>query len=163
MYGLDAHRYRPLSAAQVHQESRWRAEARSPVGASGAAQFMPTTAAWICGKYADELPTGCDTLSPVWAFRALMLYDRDMLSRARGRTECDVWWAVLRWYNGGEGHWRKEARVASDPLDRRAVDAQCGRASRSVRHCAENVGYPERILTRWQPLYKTWGREVVCA
>lgn len=41
-------------AAQVHQESRWRADARSPVGAQGLAQFMPGTAEWIaaCALFA---------------------------------------------------------------------------------------------------------------
>ncbi|MBP6897390.1 MAG: transglycosylase SLT domain-containing protein [Pseudacidovorax sp.] len=53
-WGLDA----PVAtfAAQVHQESRWRADARSPVGAQGLAQFMPSTASWIGGVYASHLP-----------------------------------------------------------------------------------------------------------
>ena len=33
-------------AAQVHQESGWREDARSPVGAEGLGQFMPTTSTW---------------------------------------------------------------------------------------------------------------------
>jgi hypothetical protein len=47
-WGLEA----PVAffAAQVHQESGWREDARSPVGALGLAQFMPGTAAWIAGS-----------------------------------------------------------------------------------------------------------------
>jgi len=44
-----------LFAAQVHQESGWREDARSPVGALGLAQFMPGTAAWIAQLYPADL------------------------------------------------------------------------------------------------------------
>src|SRR5512134_663298 len=42
-------------AAQIHQESRWRADAKSWVGAQGLAQFMPTTAEYM----ADIFPGEC--------------------------------------------------------------------------------------------------------
>ena len=46
-WGLDA----PVAvfAAQVHQESAWRPDAVSRVGAQGLAQFMPATSRWIAG------------------------------------------------------------------------------------------------------------------
>jgi soluble lytic murein transglycosylase-like protein len=44
-----------LFAAQVHQESGWREDARSLVGALGLAQFMPGTAAWIARLYPTDL------------------------------------------------------------------------------------------------------------
>ena len=49
VWGLEA----PVAtfASQVHQESRWRPDAVSPVGAQGIAQFMPTTADWIAKAY----------------------------------------------------------------------------------------------------------------
>lgn len=162
VWGLDA----PVAtfAGQIHQESGWRPDARSPVGASGLAQFMPATASWLCGRYAD-LPPGCDTLNPVWALRALVQYDRHLWDRlAAAGAECDRMWAALRSYNGGAGHWLREAALAHDRRDRRAVDAQCGRASRAAQHCAENLGYPVRIIERHQPRYVAagWGRGV-CA
>ncbi|HCE7275446.1 TPA: transglycosylase SLT domain-containing protein, partial [Pseudomonas aeruginosa] len=55
-------------AAQVHQESRWRADARSPVGAQGLAQFMPGTAEWIAGLYPAVLGTN-QPFNPGWALR----------------------------------------------------------------------------------------------
>ena len=49
IFGLDA----PVSlfAAQIHQESRWKVNAKSHVGGQGLAQFMPSTADWISGAY----------------------------------------------------------------------------------------------------------------
>lgn len=160
VWGIDA----PIAtfAAQVHQESGWRRDARSHVGASGLAQFMPATAAWLCGRY-DDLPPGCDTTNPTWALRALVRYDRHLWDRLeRAGAECDRMWATLRSYNGGLGHWLREAALAADASDRHAVDAQCGRASRSAKHCQENLGYPRMIIYRHQPRYVAvgWGRGV---
>jgi soluble lytic murein transglycosylase-like protein len=148
-------------AAQIHQESRWRADAVSPAGARGVAQFMPATAAWIAEAYPAELGNP-EPHNPAWAVRALARYDRWLLERVQGRTDCDRLWAVLRGYNGGLGHWQREARLAVDAQDRRAVDAHCGQASRAPVHCAENLGYPRLILLKWQPLYASWGLGVAC-
>lgn len=157
-FGLDA----PVAvmAAQVHQESRWQPDAHSPY-AHGLAQFTPATADWIGGL--DQALRSADTGNPIWALRALARYDRWLHDRVPDTgNACDRWWAVLRGYNGGLGHWRNEARLAAPEVDRRAIDAQCGRASRHVAHCPENLGYPRLILTRWQPLYSTWGPGVAC-
>lgn len=158
IWGLDA----PVAtfAAQIQQESAWRPDAVSYVGASGMSQFMPATARWICGAY-PELPAGCDTTNPTWAMRALVTYDKHLYDRLKiASSECNRMWAALRSYNGGEGHWRKEAALTECPMDRYNVDAQCGKASRSVKHCAENLGYPQRIIERHQPRFLTWGRGV---
>lgn len=161
-FGLDA----PVArlAAQVHQESRWRADARSPVGAQGLAQFMPGTASWIVAAYPQQLGAGPAPYSPGWSLRALAVYDRHLYDRTRGHTECDRWWFTLRAYNGGQGHINAESRNAADPLDHASVDAACGSARRSSRHCPENVGYPRRILLRWEPMYLAahWPGRAVC-
>ena len=62
-----------LFAAQIHVESRWRADAQSPVGALGLSQFMPATARWL----PDVAPhTGEPApLNPGWSIRALAAYD----------------------------------------------------------------------------------------
>jgi len=148
-------------AAQIHQESGWHADARSPVGARGLAQFMPATAAWMCGRHQD-LPPGCDVLTPAWAMRALVEYDRDLYGAVRGHGECDRYWFTLRAYNGGLVNLNSERRLATDPLSRVVVDAQCGMGLRDQRFCAENTGYPRRILVDIQPAYAAWGPQVEC-
>jgi predicted transglutaminase-like cysteine proteinase len=145
-------------AAQVHQESGWRADAKSKY-ASGLAQFTPATADWIAQVYPVEFDGIAAPYSPKWALRALVIYDRHLYVRTKGHTDCDRWWFTLRKYNGGAGHIAAESRNAADPLDRAAVDAVCGTAKRSVKHCPENTGYPRKILLRWEPLYYDagWG------
>lgn len=153
-WGLDA----PIAAlaAQVHQESGWDPKAVSHVGATGMAQFMPTTARWWCetnGLSAAQ----CQPTNPRWALRALAGYDKYLYDRTPTRyTRFDRMWVALRGYNGGLGHWTAEARNASDGT-RQAVDAACGTARRARVHCRENLGYPARILGVLQPRYATWG------
>lgn len=153
-WGLDA----PVAvlAAQVHQESAWKPQAVSHVGARGLAQFMPETARWWC-ELNSLAPLDCQPHNPSWALRALAGYDKYLFDRTPGRyATYDRMWVALRGYNGGLGHWQAEARQASGD-SRTAVDAACGRARRHPSHCPENLAYPARILDRLQPLYAGWG------
>lgn len=156
-WGLDA----PVAAfaAQIHQESGWNPQAVSHVGAKGMAQFMPATAQWWCDLN-NLSATDCQPTNPVWAMRGLVGYDRWLFERVRGTSEFDRLWAALRAYNGGLGHWQKEAATVRPALDRQTVDAACGKARRHISHCAENLGYPQRILIVLQPRYLGWGRGV---
>ncbi len=153
-WGLDA----PVAllAAQVHQESAWRPGAVSHVGAAGLAQFMPATAAWLCGRTGTP-SSDCLPHNPTWALRALVQYDRWLYDRLAVAGEAGPrWWATLRAYNGGLGHWQAEARVAGSTAQP-AVDAACGRARRAALHCTENLAYPQRIMVALQPRYASWG------
>lgn len=145
-WGLDA----PVAtfAAQIHQESAWRADARSQVGARGLAQFMPATERWIAGAMPRELGDGT-ALNPTWALRALTRYDRWIWDRLAGAGKpCDRMAATLRGYNGGLGWVRKEAR-SGRPCE----------AFRSAASCRENLDYPRRILRVIEPAYVRagWG------
>ncbi len=156
-WGLNA----PIAAlaAQVHQESGWRPDAVSRVGAAGMAQFMPATATWWC-ELNGLAPGQCQPTNPTWALRALAGYDRWLFERTPGHyTERDRMHVALRAYNGGLGHWQAEARVtgARQPT-REQVDQACGKARRHASHCPENLGYPQRILNVLQQRYATWGR-----
>lgn len=155
-WGLDA----PVAtlAAQVHQESGWRPDAVSQVGAQGMAQFMPATARWWCEL--NKMPASqCMPNNPAWALRALVGFDKYLYDRTPARyTAHDRMWVALRGYNGGLGHWQAEAAKTGVPLPTRMqVDAACGQARRGLVHCIENLGYPQRILQVLQPRYATWG------
>jgi len=154
VWGLDA----PVAtfAAQIHQESRWRADARSPVGAQGLAQFMPVTASWISGAYpalGENAP-----FNPTWALRALVTYDKHLHARVAARDPCERMAFVLSAYNGGLGWVYKRQRVSSTPDV--CLGATCeinpGITSANQR---ENAAYPRRILLQHEPLYRkaNWG------
>ena len=154
-WGLDA----PVAAfaAQVHQESAWRSDAVSQVGAQGLAQFMPATTKWIAGLHPDLASQ--QPFNPAWAFRALVKYDRWLYDRAPAHySSRDRMWVALRAYNGGLGHWQKEAAsIGLAQPSRAQVDTACGKARRAAVHCKENLGYPHRILVVIQPRYLHWG------
>ena len=145
-------------AAQVHQESGWRPQAVSRVGARGLAQFMPSTAVWWC-SHPGISGENCLPENPRWALRALVGYDRYLYSLTPASyNERDRMWVALRGYNGGLGHWQAEAaRTGLKLPTREQVDAACGSARRSAVHCPENLGYPRRILIDLQPRYALWG------
>ena len=154
-WGLDA----PVAvfAAQVHQESAWHPNAVSHVGAQGLAQFMPATTRWIAGQSPDLAAQ--QPFSPAWALRALVTYDRWLYDRTPAHYQPrDRMWVALRSYNGGLGHWQREAASTGLAQPTRAqVDAACGTARRAAVHCTENLGYPHRILVVLQPRYAAWG------
>ena len=144
--------------AQVHQESHWKADARS-VYASGLAQFTPATAA----DYSVLLPAevratcpgkaGCPT-DPNWALHALSLYDYNLHRRhVWAETADDRWRLALAAYNGGAGWIIRERAKANN--SRRWADI-VNACLRRADFCKENREYPVRILERWLPLYQRW-------
>lgn len=154
VWGLDA----PVStfAAQIHQESRWNASARSRVGALGLSQFMPATADWISGLYpdlADNAPT-----NPTWAMRALVRYDRFLYDRVAGTDKCQKMAFALSAYNGGLGWVNKRKARSKNPLI--CLDATCDiNPGITPANQRENANYPRLILLRHEPLYINagWG------
>ena len=148
-------------AAQVHQESAWKPNARSKY-AAGLAQFTPDTADWIGGMDAG-LASG-DVFNPAWALRALALYDRWLWDRIKASSDCDRMAMTLAAYNGGLGWINREKRAAtSKGVDANlwfgAVALECLRARWA---CEENRAYPVRILLKHQPLYLAWGPGIAC-
>lgn len=152
LWGLDA----PVATfgAQVHQESRWRPDARSPVGALGLTQFMPATADWIGGldpALAERAPT-----NPTWALRALVTYDRWLWQRVQAADACERMAFVLQAYNGGLGWVYKRQRLSPEPAV--CLGATC-RVNPGVSEASQREAehYPEVILRRHEPLYALWG------
>lgn len=163
VWGLDA----PIAtfAAQIHQESYWRVNAKSPVGAQGLAQFMPTTAEWITAAYPKELASP-QPYNPAWALRAMVKYDLYLHQRNQARSQCDHWAMVLSAYNGGQGWVNRDRRLAlASGADELAWfnSIENFNAGRSTANFRENRHYPRAILFRWEPLYVSagWG-EGVC-
>ncbi|MEI7250283.1 transglycosylase SLT domain-containing protein [Pectobacterium versatile] len=149
-------------AAQIHQESTWKTNARSPVGAQGLAQFMPATSQWIAEIYPAELG-GEQPYNPAWAMRALVQYNRWHWQRISATaSDCDRMAFTLSAYNGGLGWVQRDRRLAAQRgLDSARYWDQVERvnAGRSATNFRENRGYPDRIIHRLQPLYAEagWG------
>lgn len=161
-FGLNAEA--SVAFAQIHQESRFREDARSQAGALGMAQFMPTTAA----GYQQNLSRlqevcaskgGCP-LEPRWAIRALTAYDHDEWTWASfAPSERERWAHALASYNGGRGWLMKERHACADkpgcepPRWFGHVERVCVRADWA---CRESREYPRVILEVHQPKYRAW-------
>ncbi|AMU17957.1 lytic transglycosylase [Burkholderia cenocepacia] len=153
VWGIDA----PVSsfAAQIHQESRWRADAVSVVGARGMSQFMPSTVDWIAGAYPAELGEA-QPFNPSWSIRALVRYDRHLWERITAAGACERMAMTLSAYNGGLGWVYRDQRVtAAGGADRQRWFGHVERFN-AGRHAAafrENRGYPRVILHTFEPRY----------
>ena len=161
-WGLDA----PVAtfAAQVHQESRWKFNARSPVGAQGLGQVMPSTATWLAQLFPRTLGK-VEPYNPTWSLMALVSYDRWLADRIKARTVCEQAAMVLSSYNGGLGWLIRDRKLASAKgADSLAWFGSVERfnAGRSAAAFAENRGYPRLILNRFEPEYIAagWGSGV---
>ncbi|WP_082754541.1 transglycosylase SLT domain-containing protein [Burkholderia savannae] len=153
VWGIDA----PVSAfaAQIHQESRWRANAVSVVGALGMAQIMPATVEWMAGLYPAELGNA-QPFNPSWSIRALLRYDRHLWDRIAANGTCDRMAMTLSAYNGGLGWvYRDQRAAASAGVDRKRWFNHVERFNSGRRPDAfrENRGYPRVILRTFEPRY----------
>ena len=166
VFGLDA----PIStlASQLDQESGWRWNVKSGVGAGGLAQFMPGTAADMARMYPTELGPA-DINNPQWAIKAQQRYMRDLNRGFPGLTECDTWAFGLSAYNGGAGWVARDKRVCrgkpgcKDAIWFGNVEASPD-TKRAPSNIKENRGYPKRILLTLTPAYvaSSRGRGIEC-
>jgi soluble lytic murein transglycosylase-like protein len=153
-------------AAQVHTESRWNPQAKSPVGALGLSQFMEPTARDMARRHPEM--GAADRANPFWAMRAMAQYDKDLWDQAGDMDpadDCERMAMMLSGYNGGFGWVRKDARLAR----RMGLDArrwfggiELADSGRSDAAFAENRRYPDVILHQRAALYEAsgWGRRV---
>ena len=148
VWGLDA----PTStfAAQIHQESRFRINARSPVGAAGIAQFMPSTADWMASTWPADL--GGDRGTAEWGILALARYNRHLWERTSAVDDCERMAFTLSGYNGGERWVQARKRMSASPgvclFSTCAINPGIKPSNQT-----ENEGYPRRILLTLEPIY----------
>lgn len=139
-------------AAQLHQESRWRANAQSPY-AIGLAQFTPATAAWlgtVCPNVGQFDPWDAGQ-----SIRAAACYDRWLYDQVTAASECDRWAFVLSAYNGGLTWLRRDQqRASANGADRARWFGHTELyTSRANWARDENRRYVRRILLTLEPLY----------
>ena len=151
-------------AAQIHQESSWKIDARSWAGAEGFAQFMPGTAADMANRY-PELCAPANPFSAKWAFNCRDKYLQLLITASTNdsTSECSQWAFGLGGYNGGLTWAFRDRRAAAEgganPDDWREVAPfNAGRKPSAFR---ENREYPVRIF-RLQEAYNFWGRGLDC-
>lgn len=144
-------------AGQLQQESGFKADARSRVGALGMAQFMPATAKWV----AADLNATAAPLDPQWSIRAVAYYMKWLYDRVSYRGDCDRYGAALSSYNGGLGWHNKRQAKAADPQDFwgsvRLVNPGITDANQR-----ENQDYPQRIIYDRQNRFRALGGRLVC-
>lgn len=162
LWGVDA----PVAtfAAQVHQESLWRSDALSPVGAQGIAQFMPATSNWIATVYPQVLGDP-QPFNVGWALRAMVIYDLSLYKQNQASNACEQWAMTLAAYNGGQGWVDRDRKLAlAKGADELAWFNSIERfnSGRSTSNFNENRHYPRAILLEWEPIYEAnnWGAGV---
>lgn len=107
-----------LLEALVWQESRWREDAVSPVGARGLAQLMPGTARYL----------GVDSSDPFANLEGGARYLREQLDRFGGDLE-----KALAAYNAGPGRVERSGGVPNIRETKHYVAAIMGRLSNHSR------------------------------
>jgi soluble lytic murein transglycosylase-like protein len=142
-------------AGQIHQESGWRPDAKSPVGALGLTQFMPATATWISKLYPNELGDNAPG-NPMWALRALVKYDKWLYDRIKAANHCERMGFSLQAYNSGLGWVYRRQKLSGNPgiCFAGACEVNPGVTPANQREASE---YPVRILKKIEPRYKPWG------
>lgn len=160
-WGLDA----PIAlfAGQIHAESRWRTDAKSPVGAEGLAQFMPATAKWlpeVAPKTGKPMP-----YNPAWALRALVAYDLWLYKKVKADNDYERMAMMLSAYNGGLGWVYRDKKLA----EKKGLNAKLWfnnvekvNSGRNAANFKENRNYPRNIMLKYQHYYAKagWGKAV---
>lgn len=107
---------RALIYALILQESRFRPNARSPAGARGLMQLMPSTASWVAGDRALRSSKRNDLLKPALNLKLGQRYIEMLL--AENDVNSDILRMLVAW-NGGPGNlakWLRNTKHQDDPL-----------------------------------------------
>lgn len=148
---LGTDRHVAALAAQTYQESLWRNDLVSRVGAIGPSQFMPSTARWFIKDLARGLP--CLSVNDfgdyTCAIPAQIRYMAILRRSVNGAVnECERWAMATAKYNGGGiKDDRRLARASGFDYGRWFDHTELfnGR-NRASYNFKENRDYPRRIL-----------------
>lgn len=144
-----------LLAAQIHQESGWRAGAVSWAGAAGLTQFMRATAADVSARYRLGPPNVFDAR---WAMLAQSLYMRELHAQIEAINESERFAFALSAYNGGLRRVRSRQDRSADPG--RCLGSTCEiNPGIAVSAQRENAEYTRRVMLVLGPRYHgaAWG------
>lgn len=143
-----------MFAAQIHQESTWRADVTAWDNGRGLAQFMDATAATIVRNY-PELGAA-NPYDPRWAIRAMVRYDGWLFARVQGVDPCNRWAAALKSYNAGLGYVQRAQKRSNTPWLWWG-STELVNAGQSAKNFEYSRMYPRWILLQRQPIYSAWG------
>jgi len=147
----------PMFAAQIEQESSWRAGVTAWDNGRGLAQFMDPTARWVAESH-PELGKP-DPYNPLWAIRAMVRLNQFNFKRVRGADPCHKWAAALKAYNAGLG-WVTRAQLRSPLPDLWWDVTEWINAGQSAQNFEYSRLYPRKILYNRQTKYEPWGERV---
>lgn len=142
-------------AGQTYQESIWRNDLKSRVGALGPSQFMPSTARWFIKDMGRGLPckTVGDFLDYGCAIPAQVRYMAMLRRGVKGTVnECERWAMAFAKYNGGGIKAdRRLAQSSGHDYGRwfNHTELFNGR-KRASYNFKENRDYPRKILFKHQ-------------
>ena len=133
--------------AQIAQESAFNTNARSPVGASGLAQFMPLT--WRDMKHAGVVPDDASPRDARHAIQAQAFYmwrlNRTWSSK---RSDGDRIRLALASYNAGAGNIIKAQRKCGMSVKYDVI--MCCLPQVTGRHAVETLDYVPRIEVHYK-------------
>lgn len=130
-----------LVAAQIRQESNFKKDARSPVGAMGLMQVMPGT--W------EQMTQGNGNMNPDCPADNIHIGCKYMARRLKGwrapRPNIDRICLALASYNAGFGHLLEAQKLAGGANDYANIIAALPQVT--GRHAKETTQYVQRIYS----------------
>ena len=141
-------------AGQIHQESSWKAGVTAWDNGRGLAQFMDSTAGWLVKRY--PALGQADPYNPAWAMRAMVIYDRWLVSQVQGVDECQRMAAALKGYNAGVGYVQKAQAVSPQPGIWFGVTENIP-TRQSAKNFEYSRRYPHLVIEKHQPRYVAAG------
>jgi soluble lytic murein transglycosylase-like protein len=155
VFGINA--YVPALAAQIEQESGWRANVTAFDNGRGLGQLMDGTSKWLVTEY-PELGAP-EPYDPIWSIRALLRLNAHNLALVRGANDCEKWGATLKSYNSGVGYVLRAQGKSAHPETWFGYSEYIN-AGQSEANFEASRMYPRLILYTRQPKYLTWGKSI---